>query len=203
MIQALMEEHGEDGFMYNVEYDQDGHLTHLFLAHPTSIALTKSYLNIFITDCTYKTNRYSQIPNYIKNTWLPYKEKFITAWIKKYTHFGNRVTSSAKGAHANLKKYRQVSISDLHIVKDKICQAIENQFQEIKAKLSSERIRVPHEFLIPSFKNVVTCVSICALEELSKQYKLAYSDSLLLWVLLKWSSQLKLIIKKKTSTLFG
>ncbi len=61
-----------------------------------------------------------------------------------YTHFGNRVTSRAEGAHALLKKYLQVSTGDLCEVKNKICLAIENQFHEIKAQLLSEQIRVPH-----------------------------------------------------------
>ena len=55
-----------------------------------------------------------------------------------HTHFGNRVASRAEGAHALLKKYLQVSTSDLCEVKNKICLAIENQFHEIKAQLSSE-----------------------------------------------------------------
>jgi hypothetical protein len=55
-----------------------------------------------------------------------------------HTHFGNRVTLRAEGAHALLKKYLQVSIGDLCEVKNKICLAIENQFHEIKAQLYSE-----------------------------------------------------------------
>ena len=57
-VQALLDELGQGGFTYNIEYDQNGHLTHLFFAHPISIALTKSYSNVFVMDCTYKTNKY-------------------------------------------------------------------------------------------------------------------------------------------------
>lgn len=57
-IHALLEDFGNAGFLHNIEYDQEGHLTHLFFAHPKSIELTKSYPNVFVMDCTYKTNKY-------------------------------------------------------------------------------------------------------------------------------------------------
>ncbi len=75
--------------------------------------------------------------NYIENTWLPLKKQFVSAWTEMHTHFGNRVSSRAGGAHALLKRYLQVSTGDLCVVKNKICLAIENQFHEIKAQLSS------------------------------------------------------------------
>ena len=63
-----------------------------------------------------------------------------------HTHFGNCVTSKAKGAHALLKKYLQVSTGDLCEVKNKICLAIENQFHEIRHNFQVNRF----EFLIIS-----------------------------------------------------
>ncbi|KAB2615708.1 protein FAR1-RELATED SEQUENCE 5-like [Pyrus ussuriensis x Pyrus communis] len=297
VIQALLEELGEGGFTYNIEYDHEGHLTHLIFAHPLSIELTKSYSYVFVRDCTYKNNKYMmplldivgvssfntsfyscfvfmqnekeeyyvwalkmfskilgvdnhpmviitdselalmnairivfpstsnllcvwhieknilanckayfeeevdwidfistwtiliQSPNetsfneawsrfevkykerkfvlkYILSTWLPYKEKFVSAWSEKVTHFGNCVTSRAEGAHATLKKYLQVSTRGLREVKEKICLAIENQFQEIKTQLSSEKVRV------------VTHVSRFALNELYNQHEASSSCDL-------------------------
>ncbi|XP_058185926.1 PKS-NRPS hybrid synthetase cheA-like [Rhododendron vialii] len=58
MIQALFEELCQGDFTFYVAHDQNGHLTHLFFAHPSSIALTRSYTTVFVMDCTYKTNRY-------------------------------------------------------------------------------------------------------------------------------------------------
>ncbi|XP_074373898.1 protein FAR1-RELATED SEQUENCE 5-like [Apium graveolens] len=58
MIQALFEELGQGEFLYDVKHDHEGHLTHLFIAHPSSIMLTKNYSSIFLMDCTYKTNKY-------------------------------------------------------------------------------------------------------------------------------------------------
>ncbi|XP_077245920.1 protein FAR1-RELATED SEQUENCE 5-like [Tasmannia lanceolata] len=57
-IQALFDELSGGGFYYNVKYDGEGRLTHLFFAHPKSIALSRSYSNVFVMDCTYKTNKY-------------------------------------------------------------------------------------------------------------------------------------------------
>ena len=37
MIQAFFEELGKGRFIYDVKYNSDDHLTHLFFAHPTSI----------------------------------------------------------------------------------------------------------------------------------------------------------------------
>ncbi|XP_062020976.1 protein FAR1-RELATED SEQUENCE 6-like [Rosa rugosa] len=256
IIQALLDELGGAGFSHNVKYDHSGHLTHLFFAHPTSIELTKSYFNVFVMDCTYKTNKYKMplleivgvssfntsfyscfvfmqkeeqqdyqwalemfskllgdvkhplaiitnrelalmkaiqvafpmTPNllcirhiernilahckawnrfqieykdydfvltYIDNTWLPWKGRFVFAWTGQISHFGNNITSRAEGAHGTLKKYLQVSTGALREVKENICLAIQNQFQEIRTQLASEKIRVPQKLCIPFFKEVI------------------------------------------------
>lgn len=61
-------------------------------------------------------------------------------------------------------------------MKDKICLAIDNEFQEIKTQLSHEKIRIPHKFRIPLFRHITGHVSLYALRELFKQYELAISD---------------------------
>ncbi|KAL3502602.1 hypothetical protein ACH5RR_037051 [Cinchona calisaya] len=58
IIQVLFEELGKVDFMFDVERDEKGHLNHVFFAYPTSIQVSKSYPNVFVMDCTYKTNRY-------------------------------------------------------------------------------------------------------------------------------------------------
>ncbi|KAL4561763.1 hypothetical protein LXL04_033937 [Taraxacum kok-saghyz] len=84
------------------------------------------------------------VTEYIKNTWLPWKEKFVSAWTENYLHFGNRVSSRAEGAHAKLKLYLQVSTGGFQEVKEKICLAIKHEFNEIKVKLASQRMHVLH-----------------------------------------------------------
>ncbi|KAH7863204.1 hypothetical protein Vadar_014710 [Vaccinium darrowii] len=77
-----------------------------------------------------------------------------------------------EGAHAKLKQHLQVSTGDLHQVKNKICLVIDNEFNEIKTQLSSERIRVPHKCDNYFFKELITNVSSFALRELLKKYEM-------------------------------
>ncbi|XP_078149520.1 protein FAR1-RELATED SEQUENCE 5-like [Carex rostrata] len=298
-VQALLEELSQGGFTYDI-LSEGSHLTHLFFAHPLLVKLTQNFPNVFIMDCTYKTNRYKmplldiigissfntsfysgfaflkreseedyiwalkrfskimgekkpcviitdrefalinaikivfpeckhllcvwhieknilmkckkyfeteeiwvgflsswkkvvyssteleynehwkefessyvekkKALDYIENVWLPLKEKFVGAWTDEYLHFGNRASSRAESAHAKLKKYLQVSTGDLYEVQSKICLAIENEFNKIKASLSSEKIQLLHNCNTSFFKNVVYHVSIYALKELHKQH---------------------------------
>ncbi|KAK9736070.1 hypothetical protein RND81_04G247900 [Saponaria officinalis] len=266
MIQALFEEFGRSKFLYNYKRDEKGHLTHLFLAHPKSVMLSKLYRNVYVLDCTYKTNVYKMplldvigvsssnksfyscfvflkkekvedyvwalqmfremidssfepmaisivfprtihllciwhiqknivakckkqfiededwdmfmstwnavmyaetekllykekqcVISYLKETWMPHKQKFVSAWINTHPHFGNRASSRAEGAHAKLKGYLHVSTGDFAQVVSKICLAIDNEFQEINTMLENERIRVPHRCRISQFKFLLNC----------------------------------------------
>nr|KAJ0227310.1 hypothetical protein LSAT_V11C100002350 [Lactuca sativa] len=69
---------------------------------------------------------------YIKKTWLPWKENFVGAWTENYLHFGNRSSSWAEGAHVKVKQYLQVSTGGFQDVIEKICLAIKHEFNEIK-----------------------------------------------------------------------
>ncbi|KAL4572135.1 hypothetical protein LXL04_018904 [Taraxacum kok-saghyz] len=86
----------------------------------------------------YKTKKVAI--EYIKNTWLPWKEKFVSAWTERYLHFGNRASSRAEGAHAKLKLYLQVSTGGFQEVTEKFCHAIEHEFNEMKEKVEVEFI---------------------------------------------------------------
>ncbi|PWA86891.1 protein FAR1-RELATED SEQUENCE 5 [Artemisia annua] len=118
---------------------------------------------------------------YMKKNWFPWKEKFVSAWTEKYLHFGNRASSRAEGAHAKLKKYLQVSTGDFQQVKKKLCLAIRgvigsgyrgyrHEFNEIKVRLASERIKVPHNCNTPIFRELLSNLSLFALKEIHKQY---------------------------------
>lgn len=117
-------------------------------------------------------NEKPDVISYIRRTWIPFKQRFVKAWTDNCIHFGNRASSRAEGAHSKLKKYLQVSTGDLHEVKNKICLAIENEFNEIKTQLLSERIRIAHQSNIPFFKELVTHVSAFAMKELVKQHEM-------------------------------
>ncbi|BBM97256.1 hypothetical protein Mp_1g04240 [Marchantia polymorpha subsp. ruderalis] len=54
-----------------------------------------------------------ELLKYLQQTWIPYKERFVSAWTKRYTHFGDVVTSRAEGHHASVKFYIKASTKDL------------------------------------------------------------------------------------------
>ncbi|XP_077220614.1 uncharacterized protein LOC143854501 [Tasmannia lanceolata] len=303
-IQALLDELSNGGFQCNLKYDGEGRLTHLFFAHPISIAMSRSYSNVFLMDCTCKTNRYKRtlldvvgitsfntsfyscfallgkeeeedyiwalemldamlgtdsrpaviisdkeialmraiqvvFPgavnllciwhieksiwkncrphfkigdswdrflstwntlinssteiafyeawegfqgefneevvalDFIANALVPFKELFVKTWTDRHLHFGNRISSNAQGAHSNLKKYLKVSTSDIQMVRNKICLTIENQLHKILTHLSTEKNQVPPKFCIAFFDELVGHVSVFALRQLFKQYRLA------------------------------
>ncbi|KAL5704010.1 hypothetical protein ACHQM5_022490 [Ranunculus cassubicifolius] len=306
-IQALMDELSTGGFKYDYKRDADNRLTHLFFSHPSSITLSRSYPNVFVMDCTYKTNRFKMplldvigvssfntsfyscfgflskeeeedyiwalmmfkkvlgtheptvivsdrelalmnairvvfprttnllctwhveknisanckkhfeegsdwetfilcwtgviqsdseslfneawkelegaykekviVINYVRKTWLPFRQHFVKAWTDFHLHFGNRVSSRAEGAHAKLKKYLKLSTNNLLVPSERICLAVDNTFREIKAQLARENIRIPHSICCPFFKEIAYRVSVFALQKLLQQYKLASSPS--------------------------
>lgn len=45
---------------------------------------------------------------YIEMVWLPWKERFASAWTDKHRHYGTTVTSRVESAHAALKRYLEV-----------------------------------------------------------------------------------------------
>ncbi|XP_074346198.1 protein FAR-RED IMPAIRED RESPONSE 1-like [Apium graveolens] len=111
--------------------------------------------------------------NYMNTAWIPYKERFVFAWTNNFMHLGNHVTSRAEGAHTVLKQYLNISTGDFRDVKDKISLAIENQYQEIKIRVASEKVRIPHKFRIPLFQEFICHISVFALSQLYKKYGLA------------------------------
>ncbi|XP_058180076.1 uncharacterized protein LOC131298614 [Rhododendron vialii] len=222
MIQALFDELGQGDFTFDIKRDENGHLTHLFFAHPFSIALTKSYPYVFVMDCTYKTNKYKMplldMDHFIlillsckmrkKETMCGHWKDSVKFWImtnKPFLilsdrelalmnvikvvfpgianilcvwHIEKNILKVAEGAHGMLKKYLTVSTGNFNEVRKKVCLAIENQYNEIKAKIASEKLRVTHKFRIPILKELVSHVSNFAFGELFKQHELATSSIL-------------------------
>ncbi|XP_078161175.1 PKS-NRPS hybrid synthetase cheA-like [Carex rostrata] len=304
-IQALFDELVKAGFNCNFLQNQEGHLTHLFAAHPLSVVLTKCFSNVFVIDSTQKTNGYKMpmlsiaglssfntafyscfvfleredgesyvwalksfsnilgrdkenqpivfvsdresalthainvvfptatnifglwhveksvrdnckrcfetreewdafLSNwkkvvsspteadffqswnefeyfhsekayaieFLKQEWLPWKEKFINAWSDKCLHFGNYASSRAEEALEKLRKDLHVPAGDLREVKNKFCSTVEKQYKEMITQLESEKIRVLyHCSKVSLFENILCRVSEHALVELYKQYE--------------------------------
>ncbi|XP_071740660.1 protein FAR1-RELATED SEQUENCE 5-like [Rutidosis leptorrhynchoides] len=112
------------------------------------------------------TNKKDAI-EYIRNIWLPWKEKFVSPWTEIFLHFRNRASSRAKGAHSKLKMYLQNSTGGFQMVKEKICLAVEHEFNEIKVKVASQKIQVPNYCNNPVYRDLLYRVSQFALKEIS------------------------------------
>lgn len=95
-----------------------------------------------------REERYFELP--LKN--MDSFKREVCLGIEKYLHFKNHVSLRVETTHAKLKKYLQVSTSDFHQVKGKICLTIDNDFQEIKTQLSNERLRIPHSCNVSFFR---------------------------------------------------
>ncbi len=57
-IQALFAQLTTDDFMWEFKACAAGNITHLFFASLSSLDLVKSYPEVLLLDCTYKTNRF-------------------------------------------------------------------------------------------------------------------------------------------------
>ncbi|GJT05681.1 PKS-NRPS hybrid synthetase [Tanacetum coccineum] len=101
-------------------------------------------------------NDKKDVIKYVRDTWSPWKEKFVSAWTEKHLHLGNRASSRAEGAHAKLKMYLQASTGGFQEVKKKISQAVEHEFNEIKIRLAREKIQIPHSCNMPFFGSFCT-----------------------------------------------
>ncbi|GAB2302746.1 hypothetical protein Dimus_039548 [Dionaea muscipula] len=48
---------------------------------------------------------HSPVIEYVRNTWLPYKERFVAAWINTCMHLGNTSSQRVESAHVMLKRH--------------------------------------------------------------------------------------------------
>ena len=143
--------------------------THFVIAEEFDIFMANWNNLVYSTTKAEYANNLKDAIKYIRDTWSQWKEKFVSAWTEKYLHLGNRASSRAEGAHAKLKMYLQASTGGFQEVKKKISQAVEHEFNEIKIRLASEKIQVPHSCNTPFFRELLSHVSHFALEEIHKQ----------------------------------
>lgn len=57
-IHALANELDQEGFWNRMQLDEDNRVSSVIFAHPQSLAYLRSYPDMLILDCTYKTNKY-------------------------------------------------------------------------------------------------------------------------------------------------
>ena len=82
---------------------------------------------------------------------------------------------SGRGAHAALKRYLQISTSNLDLVMTRMTQAVKNQAWEIEAIIFIERIQVPHAFRnAHCFEQLIGRVSVFGLRKLAVERERSY-----------------------------
>jgi hypothetical protein len=81
------------------------------------------------------------ILSYIEQTWLPHKEKFVTAWADHCLHYGNRATSRAEGYHKIIKALIPNSIGHLKDVIDRFVIYLRARNQALLANRARQEIR--------------------------------------------------------------
>ena len=112
----------------------------------------------------------SKVLEYLSNTWLIYKDRFVNAWTSRYLHFGNKATSRVEGAHEYVKTYLQVSTRDLLSVLSKLTLAIKHQARTEETHRSRDKLL--HLNWLPStFTPVSGIISAFALRRCPDQFK--------------------------------
>lgn len=116
-------------------------------------------------------DQFKIVLDYIDSTWLSHKEKFVAAWVQPFLHLGSRNTSRVEGSHAALKKYLRVSTGNLKTLVDGITRMIDRQFDEYRATLNAEKIKVLRDTNLDYFQGVNKKVSHFALKRTHDTYK--------------------------------
>ncbi|XP_026419241.1 PKS-NRPS hybrid synthetase CHGG_01239-like [Papaver somniferum] len=99
---------------------------------------------------------------YLRDNWLGHKEHYVLAWTKFIKHFGNTAINRVGSSHAILKS--QLAASNFSTCWTTMHKMICDEIIDIKASFEKSLISVPHEYLLPAFKELRGCVSHKAME---------------------------------------
>lgn len=119
---------------------------------------------------TLKYHHQEKVINYIENTWLPFKEMFVSAWSDNYLHLGCKASSRVEGAHSLMKKYLQASTGNLKIVHERICSMIDQQISEYQTKMATELTTIPLSVNSTIFGLIFNKVSHFAIRKIHEEY---------------------------------
>ncbi|KAJ3454140.1 hypothetical protein MRS44_018034 [Fusarium solani] len=113
---------------------------------------------------------YVEEMSYIMETWLdPHKERFIKAWVHRYLHLGQFVTSRAEGIHQLIKSHMKHNKIDLFDTWRIIKLVLSNQLSELKANQARQEITIPLDISGVLFGNIRGWVSHEALRKVDAQ----------------------------------
>ncbi|XP_058217409.1 protein FAR1-RELATED SEQUENCE 5-like [Rhododendron vialii] len=125
--------------------------------------------------------QHPQLLQYLFNTWLmPYRDRFVAAWINTCMHLGSNSSQRAESAHARLKLYLGGTMSSLQQAFKKIDKMLKNQFGDIRRSFQRS-INIPRHWQIHDelFQQVRTRISLEAMELIDVQLQCAEDASYL------------------------
>ncbi|XP_012858121.1 PREDICTED: uncharacterized protein LOC105977367 [Erythranthe guttata] len=112
---------------------------------------------------------YPRLIQYLNDTWLIYKEKFVRAYTRNVYHFGNTSTNRVESAHSSAKGWLNASTGGLDNVQGKLRDQVYIQISELKCDFSlSSKIR-KHTAAWPCFQGLICYVTHLALEKLDEE----------------------------------
>ena len=108
--------------------------------------------------------------------WLPWKEIFVTCYVKDIRHFNSVTTSRVEGSHRVLKSYiKNGKRNLLEVVKNRNL-LWKNQTTKILKESERQKLIVCDRHKIGLLKPVQKKLSLFALNEILKQYKKSLNE---------------------------
>ncbi|KAI5666018.1 hypothetical protein M9H77_15871 [Catharanthus roseus] len=128
-------------------------LSDIVVAHPTSIAMIRTWLYVLIMNTTYKTNK---------------------VWTSQVLDFGVETTNWAESEHSVLKLWLSMCHGDLDIVFLNIDSLIQGQIAEIKYTLEISKLKEKYGAKSnPIVKNLSNKISHLCLKKIMDEFKKA------------------------------
>jgi hypothetical protein len=84
--------------------------------------------------------------NYVNNTWLPHKEKFMACFVDEFPHFGSASTSKVEGNHHVIKSYLRVNTFHLLTLTRRLGLTLANQRVELNVAIEKQKQHLAHRF---------------------------------------------------------
>ena len=111
---------------------------------------------------------------YVKDTWLPYKHKFVKAYTGHIMHLGNAATSRAEGAHAFLKKHIGGRAGDILSIFTSISSAIRSQLDHLRSDQAADDIFTLYYCRKGLYRLINAQISRYSLNLIRKQHIIAW-----------------------------
>lgn len=106
----------------------------------------------------------------MKQTWIPSKEKFVSAWINKCQHFGISSISRLEASHGLIKKNIKNRNKELGYTFNQIEKFCSDEFEKLRGNTDHDRFCVPPLADEPLFSQLRNQISIFCFKKLTLEY---------------------------------